>query len=111
MNACTYPRRVEAASPLAASDPATRSMSSAVTSHAGQPSIPSTRSSTPVSFSIVTGLNPRATHDARYASTHSSWNRTGSAATGTPAAARLPPITRNPGLSTPHTFLTPEKTR
>ena len=79
----------------------------------GPAGLPATRSSTPASFSIVTGLNPRATHDARNASTHSSWNRRGSAAAGTPAAARLPSITRNPGLSTPHTFsfLTPEKTR
>lgn len=65
LNACTWPRRVEAASPLAASDPITRSMSSAVASQAGQPSRASIRSSTPVSFSIVTGLNPRATHEAR----------------------------------------------
>ena len=82
-----------------------------MTSQAGRPSRASIRSSTPESFSIVTGLNPRATHEARYASTHSSWNRCGSAVTGSLAAARLPSITRNPGLSTPHTFLTPEKTR
>ena len=86
-------------------------MSSAVTSHAGRPNRASIRSSTPASFSIVTGLNPRATHEARYASTHSSWNRCGSAVAGAFAAARRPSITRNPALSTPHTFFTPEKTR
>ena len=79
-------------------------MSSAVTSQAGRSSSASIRSSTPLSFSMVTGLNPRATHDARYASTHSCWNRRGSAVAGCPAAAKLPSITRNPGLVTQHTF-------
>ena len=77
-------------------------MPSAVASHAGQPSKASIRSSTPVSFSIVTGLKFRATHDARYASTQPDWNRHGSGATTATATGR-PSITRNcdPSTGTP----------
>ena len=69
----------------------------------------STRSSTPDSFSIVTGLNPRATHDASYACTHCAWNASGSA-TATTTAGR-PCTTRNPDLSTVHAFFAPENSR
>jgi hypothetical protein len=68
---CTYSRRVEAARPARARSPTTRSMSSGVTSQAGRPSAVSVRSSSPMSFSTVTGLNPRACHEATNASTQS----------------------------------------
>ena len=35
-----------------------------------------------MSLPIVTGLNPRARHEATNASTHSSWNSHGSLASG-----------------------------
>ena len=66
-------------------------MSSGVTSHAGRPSAFSVRSSSPMSLSIVTGLNPRARHDATNASTHSAWNSHGSLASGCGTTA--PPST------------------
>jgi hypothetical protein len=96
---CTYSRRVDAARPATANSPTTRSMSSAVTSHAGRPSADKVRSSSPVSFSTVTGLNPRARHDATNASTHSAWNSHGSAG-NTPAGTTPPSITRRPGPPT-----------
>jgi hypothetical protein len=54
---------VEAARPATARSPTTRSMSSAVTSHAGRPNASSVRSSRPMSLSTVTWLKPRARHD------------------------------------------------
>jgi hypothetical protein len=96
---CTYSRRVDVARPATASSPTTRSMSSAVTSHAGRPSADNARSSSPMSLSTVTGLNPRARHDATNASTHSAWNSHGSAGDG-PAGATPPSITRSPGPAT-----------
>ena len=78
---CTYSRRVAVVRPATARSPTTRSMSSGVTSHAGRPSAFSARSSSPMSLSIVTGLNPRARHDATNASTHAAWNSHGSLVT------------------------------
>ena len=62
-------------------------MSSGVTSHAGRPSALSVRSNKPMSLSIVTGLNPRACHDAMNASTHSAWNSHGSLVSGSRGTA------------------------
>lgn len=58
-----------------------------------------------MSFSIVTGLNPRACHEATNASTHSAWNSQGSAVTGSSRTAP-PSITRNWDVSgTPSSLL------
>ena len=94
MKICTYSRRVDAARPATARSPTTRSMSSGVTSHAGSPSAFSVRSSSPVSLSIVTGLNPRTRHDVTNASTHSAWYSHGSVASG-PRGTAPPSTTRS----------------
>ena len=57
----------------------------------------SVRSSRPVSFSIVTGLNPRARHEATNASTHTAWNSHGSRAAARPGLLRP----RSPADATP----------
>jgi hypothetical protein len=54
-----------------------------------------------MSFSIVTGLNPRARHDATNASTHSAWYSSGSVASG-PAGTAPPCTTRNRDEVTAH---------
>ena len=105
MKICTYSRRVAAERPATASSPTTRSMSSAVTSHAGRPSARSARSSKPMSLSMVTGLNPRARQEATNASTHAAWNSHGSAVTG-PSGTAPPSSTRSLGATgTPSSHL------
>jgi hypothetical protein len=71
LNACTYKRRVEAASPWAASSPTTRSTSSRVTSQAGRPQAARKRCSVPAPLPIVCSLKPRATCEASKALRHS----------------------------------------
>lgn len=81
--------------PRATSSPTTRSTSLGPASHAGVPSRSRNRSSTPAPFSIVTGLNPRADHEATKASTHEAWNESASRVLA--ATAAEPEITRSPG--------------
>ncbi len=66
------------------------------------------RSSTPVPFSIVTGLKPRADHDATNPSTHVAWNA--SALSSLASAAAAPVITRRPGVTMP-TFFPPREVK
>src|SRR5215210_5492145 len=79
---------------LATSTPTTRSTSSGPASQAGMPNSSRSRSNTPVAFAIVTGLNPRADHDATNPSTHAAWNA--SPSNGLAATAAAPEISRKP---------------
>src|SRR3954469_23076619 len=78
-------------------------MSSGPASHAGISSRSRKRSSTPAPFSMVTGLKPRADHDATKPSTHAAWNA--SALSSLATAAVAPVITRRPGFTMPTFFL------
>ncbi|MGW4205678.1 hypothetical protein [Streptomyces sp. NPDC004726] len=79
-----------------------------MTSHVGCPKSFNVRSSRPMSFSTVTGLNRRARQEATKASTHRSWNCHGSQATGTSGNVR-PSITRRRDSTIWHTFLAPDE--